>query len=250
MSSRARSTSSTTSVDDGGQADPPVRVRGVDDEIARRGSRTRFAHQRRGVRELSRIRPSGSRRYQTTAWRGDPSSSVVATEATCGPSRKARMASDRTGVVADIGPWYVGGRAARAGAGRRRRRWLRPPPRRYDLGHAVDARHAQRAPGDVVRVRVPVRGRLPAVRDRRADAVPPRRPPPVRGRGRAARLRARGRADGRRLVGRRGRTPPRPPAGGHRRRGARGRAAASRSCSAASSRSRWPARSRSASGRA
>ena len=31
------------------------------------------------------------------------------------------MASDRTGVVADIGPWYVGGRAARAAAGRRRR---------------------------------------------------------------------------------------------------------------------------------
>ena len=90
----------------------------------------RFSHQRRGVRELSRIRPSGSSRYQTTAWRGWPSSSVEATEATWGCSRNARTASDRA---------TVGGHRPMVCRAPRRR-----VAGRYDQDHGPDARRPSR----------------------------------------------------------------------------------------------------------
>ncbi len=95
-------------------------------ESESRGSRSRLAHHRRGVRLLSRIRPSLRSRYQTTAWRGEPSSSMVATDATWRPPRKSAWTSESS--AADVG---MRGMVARAGgvgrsqprAGVRGRRW-------------------------------------------------------------------------------------------------------------------------------
>ena len=237
MSSRARSTSSTTSSTTAVRPTQRYASAASMTEIARRGSRTRFAHQRRGVRELSRIRPSGSRRYQTTAWRGDPSSSVVATEATNGCSRNARMASGRSGVVAGIGPWYVGGRAARAAARRWRRRRL--PPSAPTLRSRPWSRRPPMLSGRrvtwfayaylcVVGFLLYAIGALtPYLRDAlhlsAAEAA-------LHASVLAVGLMVAG------VVGGRGRTTPRSPAGGRRRRRRSWSPAAWRSCSAASSR--------------
>src|ERR1051326_2672296 len=78
MSSRARSRSSSISWTT--QVRPTQRFGSSPQKTARfaRGSRRRFAGQRRPSRELTMTRPSDSRRYQTTAWFGAPRSPIVA----------------------------------------------------------------------------------------------------------------------------------------------------------------------------
>ena len=219
MSSRARSTSSTTSSTTAGQADPAVRVRGVDD-----GDReARIADQVRApAAGRPRVEQDPAVGLEAVPDDGLARRAVVVGGRDRGHVRLLEEGADgvgQDGVVAGIGPWYVGGRAARAAARPlasptappsaptlRSRPWSRRPPMLSGRRVTWFAYAYLCVVGFLLYA---IGALTPYLRDAlhlsAAEAA-------------LHASRARGRADGRRLVGGRGRTTPRPPAGGHPRR--------------------------------